>query len=618
VNSIIELIRNIRQRTLEPLWVRVRRRAKAGARFGVMRVKRVRSALTFAGLLALVCIVLFSPLLLDDLAFRTSYLLRPSEDAVTFAEPVLISDQPRLTLLKGTLSVPPALSGKARTGEALAALVKGGSARLALKSAVLVFELTPQPLDDEATGLDQVLHGLVSPLLNALNDTAFETLMVRDTTVNIKSASGVFVLDDVNADVSVKRKTAMRVKGTAMFRGELLNFDTTLGTRIGRRGTARMPVKAQIIGNLFQATFDGRLDVGGALLLTAATEISIPNVRSVARWLGHPWPSGPGLKDFQTSGALEWSAKSIAMQKGTFKLDGNVAAGALSLTLGPVRPAIAGTLAFEAADLSVYAMPPVAQAAPFDAGSSLLAQFKGARDLTLPLSGLIDTDVRFSAEKITLGAILGQGAAASLTQHEGQLLLDVAEVSFAGGGRARGEVAINGWATTPNYAVRGQLENVELGDVSTVLAGLPMVRGRGTLDVDLKASGASGMDVLSKLSGRAGFTMPDGGTVSCSMKGIAAAAQAPKAGDANPCRLATPLAPFKASGVVTNGVLTIDQFNAVSGEDQMRMTGGVDLVTSVIDVGVSSRPVTTGEAAHEIVKVRGRPEAPTFAVQKPD
>ena len=90
----------------------------------------------------------------------------------------------------------------------------------------------------------------------------------------------------------------MRLKGSFMFRGEPVTFDTTLGARIGRRGAARMPVKAQVQNGLFSATFDGRLDTGGALMLTAVSEIAIPNVRTVARWLGHAWPSGPGLKDF--------------------------------------------------------------------------------------------------------------------------------------------------------------------------------------------------------------------------------------------------------------------------------------------------------------------------------
>lgn len=619
----VEHLRSRWQARWALVWVRWRRRARAGARFGITRVKRLRSALAFAGLLALVSVVLFSPLLLDDLAFRTSHLLRPSQDAVSIEEPTLINEQPRLTLLKGTLSVPPALSGKARTGEALAALVKGGSARLALKSPVIQIDLAPAPLDDDRPGgLDQTLHGFVSPLLSALDDGAFETLTIRDATVIVKASGGTgYVLDDVNADVSVKRKTAMRIKGTLTFRGEPVTFDTTLGARIGRRGAARMPVKAQIQSGLFSATFDGRLDTGGALMLTAASEIAIANVRTVARWLGHPWPSGPGLKDFSAHGALEWSAQAIAMQKGVFRLDGNEARGTLALMLAPVRPALAGTLAFEVADLTPYlaASSPATPPAPVAAtGTSLMAQFKAARDLTLPLAGLIDADVRVSAEKLTIGSVQGQNGAASLTLHDGQLLLDLAEVTMAGGGSARGEVAIQGWATTPNYVVRGQLDDVELADFTTPLVGLQVLRGRGGIEIDLKASGASGMDVLSKLTGRIDLAMPNGGTAACSIKGIALAAQSPEGNEAaQPCRAATTLGPLKASALLNNGIVTIDRFEAVSGGDHMRLSGGVDLVTSVIDVAVSAQPVATGEAVRDLVKVRGRPEAPTYAVQKP-
>lgn len=593
------------------------RRLRAGARYGAMRVRRVRSALSFAGLLALVCLMLFSPLLLDDLTFRTSYLLRPSQDAWTIPQPTLLSEHPRLTLLAGTLSVPPALSGKARTGEALAALVKGGSARLALKGPVFQLDIVPLPLDaDPGAGLDQALHAFMSPLLSALDDAAFETLMIRDGQVNLRTTDGRdIVFDQLSADVSVKRRTAMRIKGSVSYRGQQVAFDTTLGSRIGRRGAARMPIKAQLTSALFSASFDGRLDVSGALVLTAASEIAIPNIRTVARWLGHPWPSGPGLKDFTARGALEWSRQAATIQKGVFRVDGNEGEGTLSMTATPDRPAIAGTLAFDTLDLNPYAAQVVAAG---QTGTSLLAQFKAARDLTLPLAGLINADVRFSAEKFTLGSLQGLNGAASLTLREGQLLLDVAEVGLPGGGRAHGEIAIQGWTTTPNYAVKGQVADIDLGEAATALTGVALVRGRGGLGVNVRASGSSGLDVLSKLSGKVDFSMPEGGSVSCSIRSIALAAQAgetPEAGSV--CRTSTTVEPLKATATLANGIVAIDRFEAVSGGDQLRMTGTVDLVASFIDVTASAQPIAAGEANREIVKVRGRPEAPALAAIKP-
>ena len=255
--------------------VRGVRRLRAVVRYALRRLNQLRAALTFAVLLAAVGLALFTPLLLDDLAFRASYLLRPSQDAIVISDPIVVSEQPRLTVVSGTLSVPAALSGQARTADALAALLKGGSARLALKQPVIELELSPQPLEDSAFEPGPLLQNplmATSPLMNALEDAAFEILTVRDGTVRLKSDGGrVDTLEDVSADITVKRKTAVRIKGSFKLAGETLTVDATLGARIGRGSSARMPLKAQVLSGPVNVSLDGRIELGRGLQLVAPT-----------------------------------------------------------------------------------------------------------------------------------------------------------------------------------------------------------------------------------------------------------------------------------------------------------------------------------------------------------
>ena len=608
---------------------RVQRRLRAMARLVLRHWRGMRTALSFAALLAAVSVVLFSPLLIDDLVFHASYLLRPSPDAVTMTQPTLISDQPLLTIVSGTLSVPPSRSGQARTGEALAALIKGGGAKLALKGPVIQVELSPRGLDDspdEPAWPAPALLGTLSPLLAALVEGTFETLTIRDGTILLKSGGGrVDTLKAVSADVSVKRKTAVRVRGSATLNGEVLNFDSTFGARIGRRGSSRMPIKAQIQSGLFSVAVDGRLEVGQGLALVATTaDVTVPNVRSVARWFGEIWPSGAGLRDFSAHGSAEWTGQSIVFSKGTFRMDGNEGNGALSLTFDAARPMVAGSLAFQNVDMTPYlgrSKDNVAKddAALAPAARSLVGFLKSAHNLTLPLIGELDADVRVSAESIAFGGWQSGRSALSLALRDSQLLLNLADMVIPGGGTAAGEIAILGTPTIPNYTSHGRFDDIELAGFTTVLAGTPLLAGQGQVVFDLKSSGAAGIDLLSRLRGHIDVGMPGGGSAACTMKELGTLAQ-------NGCRSTTALAPFNAAISTTNGVVAADRMEAMAGAERLRIEGTMDLVTSIMNINVIAATPQAIDAAREpgaverfevrdFVSVRGRPDQPQIIVQ---
>ena len=606
------------------------RRLRAVVRFALRRLQQMRAALTFAAVLAGVGLALFSPLLLDDLAFRAAYLLHPSQDAIVISEPIVVSEQPRLTIVSGTLSVPPALSGQARTADSLAALIKGGSARLALKKPLIQLELSPLPIEDAAFEAGSQTPMANSALMNALEDAAFETLTVREGTVMLKSDGGrVDTLEDVSADITVKRKTAVRIKGTFKLAGETLIVDATLGARIGRGSSTRMPLKAHIQSGLVTVAVDGRIDMGqGLTLIAPSADVTIPNVRSVARWLGQVWPSGPGLKKFAAHGSAEWIGQTIAFQKGTFEVDGNVANGALTFNFGSARPAIAGTLAFQDTDLAIY-LPAeggtvVAPASPVP--KSLIGILKASRDLTLPLIGVIDADLRASAETVSIGNFKAGRSAASLALRDGQMLFNLADMALPGGGTAEGEITIQGVATTPNYTAHGRIDDVELGELTTALSGTQMLSGKGDVRFDFKGSGRAGMDLLSRLNGEIFVDVTAGGSATCTVGELTAMATnqaGSQAGDS--CKTATSLAPFKGMASSTNGVLAFEQVEAMSGSSRMRIEGNVDLVTSIMHFNVTAQSPAIGilvggeaidaEPQREVIAIRGRPDEAKITVR---
>ncbi len=606
-------------------WERAHAGLRIQRRLAKRRLSRISPALSFAGLLAGVGLLLMSPLLLDDFVFLRSNLFRASQDTLTIYKPFVLSENPRVTITQGALSMPPILSGKARTGEALAALVQGGSARLALESPVFTLELAAGRAGGASdTAIDGVSHSgvdPVSPLLSALESGGFETLSIRDGTINIKTRTGrTEVLSQVAADITVKRKSSTRSKGTFTYRGEPFSFDTTLGTRIERREGARMPVKAHIQSRLIDAAIEGRLDLAGAVELIAPTaEIKVSNVRSLGRWLGQVWPSGPGLKDIVVRGSVDWRGDIITLQKGNLSVDGNQATGALALYLAADRPRLVGTLAFVAVSLAPYFLQ-TTSAEPDERG--LFAIMKSKRDFAVPLLDHLDADLRLSANSVQLGSWQAGKAAAGLTIKSGLGILDIADMALDGQSRLSGLIQIGRSPTAPSYQSSGKIEGVELGPFTTAIVGMPALSGRGDVTFKVQANGISGLDILSRTSGRIAIDLQKGGTVACTVKNLIDAAQAKGLTPNAACRSTTSFAALSSSVLLMDGVAVAEKVTATTATEVLRVDGLIDLVSSLFDLTVASTPTGPSRTdlanqGRDVVSIRGRLEAPVFAIKAP-
>ena len=571
---------------------------------------RLRRAKTQAGSNAIVTLlsltllaVLLVPVLVEDIGLRTTSLLLGAVDSIEITEPVIVSEQPRLRVISGTLSVPPAASGQARTGTALATLIKGGSAGLALASPSIDIELSPPSTTYEELrsdrgsvyGLPPSLVTALSPLINALDEAIFESLSIRNGSMDLLSnGTSLARLTNVNVEISVKRKTAIRIKGSASLRGETLVIDATLGARIGHGSSARMPVRAQAKCRLFSVSIDGRLELGqGLQLISSYTDVTIPKLRSVARWLGETWPSGPGLSNFVAHGAVDWSGHTIGFNRTSFELDGNVATGTASLNFDRSRPLISASLAATDLKLATYLGGQEVPDASYDtnSGSSLLPVIKKAQDLSLPLLGSVDADLRVSASAVSLGTWQAGRVAASLRSREDQVTLTLAELVLPELGSAEGDLTILWGGLAPQFHAKGQVSGAEMKGLTTALIGVDLLSGRGNIAFDVTAAGRTGMDLLTRLDGRFDIELPGGAWARC---GIAELKAYKDAVATDGCTTVTSLSPFGTGLVATNGVLRAGGVEAQAGGQLMKLSGSVDLVTSVVDVSVSSFTPTLG------------------------
>jgi len=671
-------------RTIPPSKRRLRRmkalHVVAGRRTVGLRRRLFTRPVRSAVLLACVGLVLFAPLLLDDSMFRPAHVLRPSEDTILINQTAVILERPNVKLTSGTVSLPPSMTGRARTGEALAALVKGGSARMALRSPVFVIDMSgvdPKTADPDLAGLLDAIGRFgsdPSPLVAALQGGDFETLVVRDGVIVFGLGGGrSLTLTGFEAEIGIKRRTVATLKGSALFQGELVRFDLVVGARVERRWSSRVPIKGKVESSLFQAVIDGQLDLARGVALSAANvELSVPNVRALARSFGHMWPSGAGFKDFTARGTLDWSGPTLDITRGRYRLDGNEATGSLSLTLDPERAKIAGTLAFGAFDLRPYftsepvvaattaaaaagvaingtatsaaagaqaldasqASGPVAKeiaqpvklpapSQPSPVPRTILAALAAAPDVRWPMLGHVDADLRLSAEQVQIGSFEAGQSAASLTIQAGQLVFNVAEMLLDDGARAVFEFGSSGTASYPNYVLRGRLEDADLSLVSQVLAGVALARAKGKVVFNLTSSGTSGIDILSRIAGKVDVAMPEGGMIACNHRSLALAAKPTRpvgdrtAGDV--CGAGLTVAPVTLGAKLNSGLVIADKVDVTAGDELVSLKGTFDLVTSGIDMALTAGPVLPLRpdgsrpdplrTDRSVVTMKGRPDA---------
>jgi len=576
----------------------------------LMRRKNVLSRFATLALATLACLLLavLAPMLsiqrATDEPFSGYAVMASPRDMHVITTSVRLSEAPDLTLNRGTLYA----DGNVALGTPISRFVLDAP----------VFYLNASGLRTGASSLEGTHPGLpgrsidtLAPLLvDQLTAMGFDALTIRRGTLYVTGADGSWeTISDIQAELSGRRKGQVSGRGNFTVRGQRLAFDATLVPGPEKRNPSRWPMKLTLKGDLLEASFDGHLDVGESLQLSAHAELSTPSVRRGARWFGVPVPSSEGLNAATIKGQINWARHTLAFEDAKVTLDGNEASGALVLHVGGDRPLIDGTLAFNALDLTPYVEAARSQSFLFDRQTASWSAF----DLSFPLIRHIDADLRVSAPKVAVkGHGLGRGAA-TITVRSGKLLADIAELEFYSG-KVGVQVTANVNELVPRYTLRGKVENLEAGAAGAALFGAPVLTGRSTLSLDLAATGQTPADIVRRLSGKVTFTMAEGGRLGLDIKALRAAAKADGPPGWGPLAKGhTGLEQVEARALVRDGVLITEKVEARSGAVGVAASGRVDLAERTLDLHLSVKPNAPADrplkptdlAATEAVRVRG-------------
>ncbi len=543
-------------------------------------------------------------------------------DQFVVSTPIQITSSPNITLQKGTLSIVGDRGKQPATGEAAAAMLASGNARLLLEDATIVLDVGTA--DPQAPGARAPLtsinpEALSVPLLAAMSRLGFSNLTIRRGVVVLKRDNGGSeVMSDVRINLTARRGASLAAAGSFELQGRQLTLDATLGLVSDRKDIALLPLKATVKGALLEASLsDGRLAVGNNLHLTAGqAEIKIAGLRQTAGWLGAPWPGERGLNAFQAKGQLDWKDRTMSFSNANFQMDGNEATGTLALHWGGARPSIEGTLALKAIDLSKYVAPEKPGSFMERSGLGWLSVASEPGSLSLPLIRHLDADLRISADQVKAGALPLGRSAASISVKDSKLLADIAEVEIAGeGGSVRGQITVDMAGLVPRYILRGKLEGTETSKATGLLFGHPVITGRGNILFDVAGFGETIEQIVTTLHGKTGIELPEGGTLALDISQLATTASRTieLKGWGASGRGQTKVSALTSKFGVQSGLLFAEMFKATAGDRLVTLTGDIDIKSRNVDsqlsivriVSDSSGKETVTSDPTEIFSVRG-------------
>jgi AsmA protein len=546
-------------------------------------------------------------------------VLAASTNSYSLSTPVRLMTGPTIELESGTLSVPPSRTGLARGGQMIAMLITGNGPQMTLDKATFTADFsTREPTFSQDAGA-----GDVAPLVKALQKMQFDGLVVRDSTVRIKMSDGSVVeLERVNATISSKPNGATHAAGAFDFRGETINFDTTLGASLDAQGRTR-PISGSFSGTPLSAILEGSLMLGETpQLLSPQAEFTAPDLRATARWLGVDWPAGRGFGVFHAKGQLEWLDRTVAFQNAAIELDENSANGTLSINFSGARPTVEGTLGLKSLDLTRY----LKSADPDSTADSFLTKVRSASGLEFPLIQAIDADFRISSDSTMLPTFTIGRSAATVSLRSGKMLADIAELEIDDGTRGSGQIRIDMSGANPSYGVQAKLESADVGRSVQAVFGHPTVQGRGSITVDLTATGNTGESLLRSLGGKLCVILAEGGRVGLDVNKLAAASEPlPEGAWQDVSARAISVDKLDARFIVTDGIIRTQSAEAVSGERALTADGAISLLDRRLDVELAIGDIAKADSAdapeatsalklqkREIINVHGPWSAPAI------
>ena len=491
----------------------------AAGRIG-QRLRRLGPARAAAGfllgivgaLMLLMFAVIFQAMRYDTSATQAANLGQWEQSAIPLRSPLPLSNVPGLWLLRGDVALHNARI-KEQTRAATDAFEGPFAAplhsieRIVISGARLWLNAGREPRAVSAAPEIAAFYHLLEPLQRL----AFDTLVLQGASMTTQRlTSGQQTIERLDAEIrAAPGRGVTSASGRFHHRSEPVAFEASLQPVVARLGRWTMPARITTTSRHLSAAFDGIVQFDSGIRLDGLLELRAPSLPALAQWLGVALPEGVDGRAFSAKGKAAWRNGVLTFEPVAVELDGQVAQGAISMSMAGPRLFIDGALAFERLDITT-AMTWFGLAAPVSGSGGEPAVSAGSRPARVLLFDSVDADLRLSATHVMgLGVPAGR-LAASLTAKGGQVVADVAEIEIANGSAA-GQITIDQRGEMPAYRVRGSVNHADTA-AWLAMAHLPAVlSGSSNLRFELTGRGRSLAESAAASAGNIHLTLPASG-----------------------------------------------------------------------------------------------------------
>lgn len=413
----------------------------------------------------------------------------------------------------------------------------------------------------------------------------------------------------------------LNADGNLVWKGEKIDFDGQMTSIKAVMDDRPAKVTFDMKSAPVAARFDGTVAARETVEIDGAIDATSASVRQLAKWFGTTLPPATGFGPLEAKGNLRAAGKTITLSNANVTLDGAKATGQVSVDTAPERPYVKANLQLTVLDLNKYMRPsgsPPPAAAPAPKAAAPADKKAGAKQapaqsieellnndaanratkvhgyaqrdgwsseaIDFSALGLVDADA-----KLSLGRLLFQNIKVGQSQLTVALKNRVMKSNFDEiqlyGGRGRGFITLD--ATPVKSASLGANMTVEGLDAMPFLkdaADFDKLSGKAKLVLAVAGQGASQLQLVETLNGKAEFRFADGAVSGINVAGmVRGISQGKLSGlNASPSEK-TDFSELSSTWAIANGVATNQDLSMVSPLLRLSGAGTVSLPPRQVD-----------------------------------
>ncbi len=395
------------------------------------------------------------------------------------------------------------------------------------------------------------------------------------------------MVSDLDLDLSLPDlDSPVALKGGLTWKGERLSLSLQSDAVSKAMGGGTIKAKLALSSNPVTLSYDG---VVGPANAAGTLDVTVPNLRALAKWVGNPLPKeagGQGLNNFALKGNFDYKGTTLSLQKAQITLDDIQAQGGVAVSLGS-KISIKGNLDVDTLNVNPYlsasstsAQPAsTPQNAPSSSGTSPStatapqqpAQATPWSSDPIDVSALrtLNADLSLSAQKILLQDLeIGRSSLGILLKN-GVLTANLKELNLYEG-IAKGAVTLNGAKKPLRLKANFDLDGLVARPFLKAVANFDRLEGNAKANFALSSVGQSEKQLVSNLSGQGKIGFFDGAVLGIDLANMAKNIRSAFEGRAVE-QAKTDFAELTGSFIIQKGILKNDDLRMLA--PLMRLTG---------------------------------------------